>query len=189
MATSYQLPSDFEVLEGGVSASNGHPKKGLPRFVDRVLHASKRRLRFSVESDFEDFDNFERHLHSLPSVLHVRSNKWACCYVIVFKEDSATDPLQWLLSLPQLTSDIPFVPEAIKSSSSSSTIEGIGEDDDEKFVPTRIILPSAPWVGHSGRTSFATSFGDRYFHHRLGASRFRRAWSGLKMKKNQRRFS
>ena len=134
MATSYQLPSDFEVLEGGVSASNGHPKKGLPRFVERILHASKRRLRFSVESDFEDFDNFERHLHSLPSVLYVRSNKWACCYVIVFKEDSATDPLQWLLSLPQLTSDIPFVPEAIKSSSSSSTNEGFGEDDDEKFV-------------------------------------------------------
>ena len=184
MATSYQLPSDLEVLEGGVSASNGHPKKGLPRFVDRVLHASKRRLRFSVESDFEDFDNFERHLHSLPSVLHVRSNKWACCYVIVFKEDSATDPLQWLLSLPQLTSDIPFVPEAIKSSSSSSTIEGIGEDDDEKFVPTRIILPvcSLGLAILAGPLSLPPLAIGVFI---IGSAHlsFRRAWSGLKHEK------
>ena len=68
MAASYQLTSGFDVLEGGAGEVSGHALKGLPRFVDRILHASKRRLRFSVESNFGDFDNFERHLKSLQNV-------------------------------------------------------------------------------------------------------------------------
>ena len=91
MAASYQLTSGFDVLEGGADAANQQAKKGLPRFVDRILHASRRRLRFSVEPNFGDFDNFERHLKSIHNVARVRSNKWARCYVVVFDHDSRLD--------------------------------------------------------------------------------------------------
>ena len=41
-------------------------------------------------------------------------------------------------SLPQLSKDIPVIPESAQSPQSSA-IEGIGEDEEEKFVPTGII--------------------------------------------------
>ena len=180
MAASYQLTSGFDVLEGGADAANQQAKKGLPRFVDRILHASRRRLRFSVEPNFGDFDNFERHLKSIHNVSRVRSNKWAHCYVVVFDDDSRLDPLQWLSSLPQLSKDIPFIPEAAQPSSGSS-IEGIGEDDDEKFVPTRIILPvcSLGLAILAGPLSLPPLAIAAFI---IGSAHlsFRRAWSGLK---------
>ena len=180
MAASYQLTSGFDVLEGGADAANQQAKKGLPRFVDRILHASRRRLRFSVEPNFGDFDNFERHLKSIHNVARVRSNKWAHCYVVVFDDDSRLDPLQWLSSLPQLSKDIPFIPEAAQPSSGSS-IEGIGEDDDEKFVPTRIILPvcSLGLAILAGPLSLPPLAIAAFI---IGSAHlsFRRAWSGLK---------
>ena len=180
MAASYQLTSGFDVLEGGADAVSGHANKGLPSFVDRILHASKRRLRFSVESDFGDFDNFERHLQSLQNVARVRSNKWAHCYIVVFKEDSNFDPLKWLSALPQLSKDIPVIPE-IPHSSSSSSIDGIGEDEEEKFVPTRIILPvcSLGLAILAGPLSLPPLAIGAFI---IGSAHlsFRRAWSGLK---------
>ena len=159
---------------------NGNAIRGLPRFVDRILHASKRRLRFSVESDFSDFDNFERHLQSLQNVARVRSNRWAHCYIVVFKEDSIFDALHWLSALPQLSKDIPVVPEEAPSSSSSS-IEGIGEDEEEKFVPTRIILPvcSLGLAILAGPLSLPPLAIGAFI---IGSAHlsFRRAWSGLK---------
>ena len=73
MATSYQLDSAFGVVDGGVPASSNRDL-GLPRFIDRILHASSRRIRFSVESSLKDHDNFTRHLNSLSSVEKARFN-------------------------------------------------------------------------------------------------------------------
>ena len=180
MAASYQLTSGFDVLEGGAGEVSGHAIKGLPRFVDRILHASKRRLRFSVESNFGDFDNFERHLQSLQNVARVRSNRWAHCYIVVFKDDSPLDPLQWMSSLPQLSKDIPVIPESAQSPQSSA-IEGIGEDEEEKFVPTRIILPvcSLGLAILAGPLSLPPLAIGAFI---IGSAHlsFRRAWSGLK---------
>ena len=76
------------------------------------------------------------------------------------------------------------MPEAIKSSSSSSTIEGIGEDDDEKFVPTRIILPvcSLGLAILAGPLSLPPLAIGVFI---IGSAHlsFRRAWSGLKHEK------
>ena len=180
MAASYQLTSGFDVLEGGAGEVSGHAIKGLPRFVDRILHASKRRLRFSVESNFGDFDNFERHLQSLQNVARVRSNRWAHCYIVVFKDDSPLDPLQWMSSLPQISKDIPVIPESAQSPQSSA-IEGIGEDEEEKFVPTRIILPvcSLGLAILAGPLSLPPLAIGAFI---IGSAHlsFRRAWSGLK---------
>jgi len=180
MAASYQLTSGFDLLEGGADQVSRHETRGLPRFVDRILHASKRRLRFSVESNFGDFDNFERHLQSFQNVERVRSNRWAHCYIVVFKDDSPLDPLQWLSTLPQFSKDIPVIPEAAQSSP-SSTIEGIGEDEEEKFVPTRIILPvcSLGLAILAGPLSLPPLAIGAFI---IGSAHlsFRRAWSGLK---------
>ena len=180
MAASYQLTSGFDLLEGGADQVSMHETRGLPRFVDRILHASKRRLRFSVESNFGDFDNFERHLQSFQNVERVRSNRWANCYIVVLKDDSPLDPLQWLSTLPQLSKDIPVIPEAAQSSP-SSTIEGIGEDEEEKFVPTRIILPvcSLGLAILAGPLSLPPLAIGAFI---IGSAHlsFRRAWSGLK---------
>ena len=180
MAASYQLTSGFDLLEGGADQVSMHETRGLPRFVDRILHASKRRLRFSVESNFGDFDNFERHLQSFQNVERVRSNRWAHCYIVVFKDNSPLDPLQWLSTLPQLSKDIPVIPEAAQSSP-SSTIEGIGEDEEEKFVPTRIILPvcSLGLAILAGPLSLPPLAIGAFI---IGSAHlsFRRAWSGLK---------
>ena len=99
MATSFQPDSGFEVVDGGASMT----KSGdfvLPRFIDRIIHASSRRLRFSVETGFEDPDNFTRHIRTLASVEQVRFNSWASCYVVVFKSGQSVDALQWLSVLP-----------------------------------------------------------------------------------------
>ena len=183
MATSYQLASGLDVFDEGAEASIELSKKELPVFVDRILYASKRRLRFRVESDFDEFDNFNRYLQSLPNVDYVRTNKWALCYVVVFEEGSVLDHLQWLSVLPQLSCDIPTFPETLEESSSSS-IDGIVGEDEEKFVPTRIILPicSLGLAILAGPLSLPPLAIGVFI---IGSAHlsFRRAWSGLKDEK------
>ena len=109
MAASYQVDKSigFDVIDG--SGQSG-PKSGsprLPRFIDRISHASTKRLRFSVSPGLSDPDNFERHLKTLDGVESVRFNRWACCFVVVFAKQRKIDALQWLSSLPQNVSDIP----------------------------------------------------------------------------------
>ena len=110
MATSFQNSSGFGVVDGGASARTSRDP-ALPRFIDRILHASSRRLRFSVETDFKDPDNFTRHISTLSSVEQVRFNSWASCYIVIFKTGYKIDALQWLSSLPRRSREIPIVPE------------------------------------------------------------------------------
>ena len=112
MAASFQVDKTigFDVIDGsgGPGAQAGSPR--LPRFIDRILHASTKRLRFSVSPGFSDPENFERHLKTLKDVEDVRFNRWACCFVVVFTKQRKVDALQWLNSLPQNSSDIPLIP-------------------------------------------------------------------------------
>ena len=180
MATSYQLDSALGVVDGGVS----HPTKrdlGLPRFIDRILHASSRRVRFSVESSLKDHDNFTRHLNSLPSVEHARFNSWASCYVVVFKSGQSIDAINWLGSLPRRSREIPFVPEPVVVAQSSSSDVQVSDEDDDRFVPTRIILPvcSLGLAIAAGPLSLSPLVVGLFIICSAHLS-FKRAWDGLK---------
>jgi len=98
MAATYQVDKTilFDVIDGsgGPGAQAGSPR--LPRFIDRIMHASTKRLRFSVSPGLSDPDNFERHLKTLSEVESVRFNRWACCFVDVFAKRRNVDVLQWL---------------------------------------------------------------------------------------------
>ena len=139
MATAFHIDSGFGIVDGGAT-TRASREYVLPRFIDRILHASPRRLRFSVESGFQDSDNFTRHIKSLESVEQVRFNNLASCYVVVFKTGQSVDALQWLSALPRRAREIPFVPEVALIDATASSNEQFAEEEDEKFVPTRIIL-------------------------------------------------
>lgn len=179
MVTSLQLDSAFGVVDGGVSQSRSRDS-ALPRFVDKILHASKRRLRFSVESGFKDPDNFTRHILSLAGVEQVRFNTWASCYVVVFSRGQSVDALQWLSALPRRAREIPFVPEVELIDSKSSVAGPSSDEEDEKFVPTRIILPvcSLGLAIAAGPLSLPPLAVGVFI---IGAAHlsFRRAWEGL----------
>ena len=185
MAASYQVDKTigFDVIDGsgGPGAQAGSPR--LPRFIDRILHASTKRLRFSVSPEFSDPENFERHLKTLKDVEDVRFNRWACCFVVVFTKQRKVDALQWLNSLPQNSSDIPLIPfvetpiAAVESSQSM-------DEDDEKFVPTRIILPvcSLALAVLSGPLALPPLAVGGFIIVSAHLS-FKRAWDGLKKEK------
>ena len=180
MGTSFQPDSGLEVVDGDASMT----KSGdfvLPRFIDRIFHASSRRLRFSVDTGFEDPDNFTRHIRTLASVEQVRFNSWASCYVVVFKSGQSVDALQWLSVLPRLTREIPFVPEVSLIDSTDSPNVLPSEDEEEKFVPTRIILPvcSLGLAIAAGPLSLPPLAVGVFI---IGAAHlsFKRAWEGIK---------
>ena len=180
MATSFQLDSGFGVVDGGVTPSSTRDFL-MPRFIDRILHASPRRLRFSVEPGFKDPDNFARHIGTLASVKQVRFNNWASCYVVVFKPGQSIDALQWLSALPRRSREIPLVPEVSLIDSAASVSSTPSEEDEEKFVPTRIILPvcSLGLAIAAGPLSLPPLAVGVFI---IGAAHlsFKRAWEGLK---------
>ena len=70
MAASYQIDAlnkGFDVIDGA-RQNDAVKKRGMPGFIDRILHASTRRLRFSVLSTLKDPQNFERHLKNINGV-------------------------------------------------------------------------------------------------------------------------
>ena len=180
MATSFQIDSGLGIVDGGAS-TRASREYVLPRFIDRILHASPRRLRFSVESGFQDPDNFTRHIKSLASVEQVRFNDLASCYVVVFKTGQSVDALQWLSALPRRAREIPFVPEVALINAVDSSNVQLAEEEDEKFVPTRIILPvcSLGLAIAAGPLSLPPLAVGVFI---IGAAHlsFKRAWEGLK---------
>ena len=180
MATSFQNSSDFGVVDGGASARTSRDP-ALPRFIDRILHASSRRLRFSVDTSFKDPDNFSRHISTLSSVENVRFNSWASCYIVVFKTGHRIDALQWLSSLPRRSREIPVVPEVARIDTAASTSLQSAEEEEEKFVPTRIILPvcSLGLAIAAGPLALPPLAVGVFI---IGAAHlsFKRAWEGLK---------
>ena len=177
MAASYQIPSTFSIVDDEVDSKRSIAKHTSPRFVDAILHSSSNRLRFRVDSRLEDIDNFQRYLVALPHVKTARFNGWARCFVVIFNDGQTIDSSTWLKSLPEDIVNIPSVPELAKQVSASAELE----DDDEKFVPTRIILPVcslglALLAGPLALPPLAIGF------FIIGSAHlsFRRAWDGLK---------
>jgi Cu2+-exporting ATPase len=78
MAASFQVDATtgFDVIDGSGGTREKVCPPSLPRFIDRILHASSKRLRFSVSPGLKDPDNFERHINSLDDVEAVRFNRW-----------------------------------------------------------------------------------------------------------------
>ena len=178
MAASYQLdaPSaQLNLVDGHAPQSNAR----LPRFIDRILHASSRRLRFSVLSTFKDSQNFERLLKTFEDVESVRYNNWALCYVVTFTSEQRVDIIQWLSKLPQRSRDIPILPE-VEKTLAATALENNSEDDDE-FVPSRIILPvcSLGLAIFSGPLALPPLAVGAFIIVSAHLS-FKRAWDGLK---------
>ena len=183
MAASYQIDAlnkGFDVIDGA-RQNDAVEKRGMPGFIDRILHASTRRLRFSVLSTLKDPQNFERHLKNINGVERVRFNQWASCYVVVFTVGSKNDVVQWLSSLPQETEEIPHIPFIEASEAVQTRGDLVVEEDDEKFVPTRIILPvcSLGLAILSGPLSLPPLAVGAFIIVSAHLS-FKRAWDGLK---------
>ena len=186
MAASYQInatTTGFDVIDGAARSSAKRHPASLPRFIDRILHASSRRLRFSVVDGFGDPDNFERHLNSLDGVHSVRFNSWASCFAVTFSDRHHVDALQWLSSLPQSSHDIPLIPVKDTHQSQGQLVE-VSDDDEEEFVPTRIILPvcSLALALLSGPLALPPLAVGGFIIVSAHLS-FKRAWDGLKKEK------
>ena len=184
MAASYQFEASskgFDVIDGNRREANSETKRGLPKFVDRILHASTRRLRFSVFSSLKDPENFERHLKTLNGVERVRFNQWAGCYIIAFSKGSTIDVVHWLSSLPQHVEDIPHIPFIDESAAVQTRADLVVEEEDEKFVPSRVILPvcSLGLAILSGPLSLPPLAVGGFIIISAHLS-FKRAWDGLK---------
>ena len=185
MAASYQVDATtgFDVIDGTGGSKSKDSPPSLPRFIDRILHASTKRLRFSVSSGLKDPDNFVRHINSLNDVETVRFNRWACCFIVVFKHQRHVDALQWLNSLPHNNADIPLIP-VVESPIASIESSQQADEDDEKFVPTRIILPvcSLALAILSGPLALPPLAVGGFIIVSAHLS-FKRAWDGLKKEK------
>ena len=177
MAASFQIPSTFTVVDGEVDSKRSIANQNFPRFVDAILHSSSHRLRFRVDSRLDDIDNFQRYLVTLPNVKTARFNGWARCFVVIFNDRQTIDSSTWLKSLPEDIANIPSVPELEKQISASAELK----NDDEKFVPTRIILPvcSLGLAILAGPLSLPPLVIGFFI---IGSAHlsFRRAWDGLK---------
>lgn len=122
----------------------------LPGYVERILHHSGRRLRFSLkgpQSRAERLQQLETLLAVDPRVQRARINRLAGCCVVELREDAAERPLDWIRRLPQSESLLLDAAESARrqlakqqQQSRRSQAEAAAEDE-EKFVPTRIILP------------------------------------------------
>jgi heavy metal translocating P-type ATPase len=99
--------------------------------VDRVLHHSARRIRFRLGGESVHWAQLELSLSQKAGVRHVRLNPIARCCIVEFEPGGGLDPLQWLEQLPTRLPSVSAPPLAASN----------GEEDDESFVPSRIILP------------------------------------------------
>jgi len=110
--------------------------------VEQVLHHSPRRVRFRVGGVATYWPKLEQALSQASEVKHVRLNSVAGCCVVEFEPQAGVDPLQWLKQLPGALPALEQLAQkpANKAQASKAETNGAGEDD-ESFVPTRIILP------------------------------------------------
>ena len=110
--------------------------------VEQVLHHSPRRVRFRVGGTSTSWPKLEQALSQASEVKHVRLNSVAGCCVVEFERQAGIDPLQWLKQLPGALPALEQLAGQPSSKAASkpaaSTAEG---EDDESFVPSRIILP------------------------------------------------
>ena len=106
--------------------------------VEQVLHHSPRRVRFRVGGSSTSWPTLEQALSQASEVKHVRLNSVAGCCVVEFERQAGIDPLQWLKQLPGALPALHQLAEQPATKAAARSAEG---EDDESFVPSRIILP------------------------------------------------
>jgi len=110
--------------------------------MGRVLHHSRQRVRFAIEGDSEQLAQLESQLLQTDGVRRVRLNRLAACCVVEFSTDASIPPqfeagvADWLASLPP-----PVQGNKAEKQAGSNSAEGNEGEDEERFVPTRIIMP------------------------------------------------
>ncbi|CAK6692644.1 Potassium-transporting ATPase ATP-binding subunit [Synechococcus sp. CBW1107] len=110
--------------------------------VEQVLHHGPKRVRFRVGGSTSSWPKLQQALSQASEVKHVRLNSVAGCCVVEFDQQAGVDPLQWLKQLPGALPALEQLAEkpANKPAAKQAESSGHGEDD-ESFVPSRIILP------------------------------------------------
>ena len=110
--------------------------------VEQVLHHGPKRVRFRVGGSTSSWPKLQQALSQASEVKHVRLNSVAGCCVVEFDQQAGVDPLQWLKQLPGALPALEQLAEkpANKPAAKQAETSGNGEDD-ESFVPSRIILP------------------------------------------------
>ncbi|MEY3963847.1 MAG: hypothetical protein RLZZ106_1102, partial [Cyanobacteriota bacterium] len=109
--------------------------------VEEVLHHSPRRVRFRVGGASSSWPKLEQALHQASEVKHVRLNAMAGCCVVEFERNAAIDPLQWLQQLPGALPSLQRSADAPSATQKPAKAQNPEGEDDESFVPSRIILP------------------------------------------------
>jgi len=110
--------------------------------VEQVLHHSSRRVRFRVGGNSSSWPKLEQALSQASEVKHVRLNSVAGCCVVEFERQAGIDPLQWLKQLPGALPALEQLAAKPSSKAAAKPAASAAEgEDDESFVPSRIILP------------------------------------------------
>ena len=127
---------------------SGQARAPHPRYVEKVLHHGPRRLRFRVGNTNTDWSDLETVLAASPGVKRVRVNPLAGCCVVEFAPSTKVKPLEWLQQLPNDGEALAEMALIQSSANSAKTTVGSAgnageQEDDEPFVPSRIILPVA----------------------------------------------
>ena len=119
-----------------VSVPRGEDQ-GLGCTVEQVLHHSSRRIRFRVGGSPSAWPELQQALSQAIEVKHVRLNTMAGCCVVEFDQQAGVEPLAWLQELPGA---LPALKQRSVAPSPKAAAAAEGEED-ESFVPSRIILP------------------------------------------------
>jgi len=123
---------------------------GLPSYVESILHHSGRRLRFRLKEQAlrsERLQQLEALLAVDPHVEHARINRLAGCCVVELSGDAPELPLGWIRGLPCSEPQLDAAAESAQLQLDRQQLQNRrsgsdpGADEEEKFVPTRIILP------------------------------------------------
>ena len=158
------------------------PGNALEAPIVRVLHHSRQRVRFATDGVSEKILQLQAQLLHSPGVLRVRINKMAACCVVEFARDFTLPTnleaglSDWLFSLPSITT----CNKAEQQPVAYSPEEGEGEDE-ERFVPTRIILPlTALGLTFLAGPLALPPLGVAAFILIASHLTFKRAWQGLR---------
>jgi len=156
-----------------------------PPYLQAILFRSSSRLRLRVSLEGPALIGLQEHLNTCQEVSHVRINRLANSCIVCFEPAAVLelDQDQWLAQLPseeQLAQGESRLNATDRSLSTSTPGDGKTEDE-EPFVPTRIVLPVASLclallVGPLSLPPLAVAG----FILVAAQLSFRRAWQGLR---------
>jgi len=111
-----------------------------------LVHASGNRVRLRIGAETTAQQQLHAVLRAQPDIAQVRINSLACSCVIQFKAGDTTPATPaaltaWLERLPIAIAGAPGMRTAPAPQASAGQNAGQNEDDDDGFVPSRIILP------------------------------------------------